>query len=777
MSLNFQDKTSIDVPDPNIQDMFNCFSQLQARIRPGLNDTEVLSVLNIYIQAGDLEKLAKGLVYGSLSGYDWFKFLFIGSQDLLILACTSFASLAPTLKSRQPAVSLFTKFMKSNCPGFPELFVPFLRTFDLTSELRSELDWVFNSQFISLIFYKLLRSAALALAEASPLVADYSFLIQALWRQKRESCLMVGRDLIRLLPCFPEASFVEPIWNDLNSQSRDGSYLYWSLLCLPTQFKYHSVLLTPGLESRVVFVIENSSGMNYMRYLKWIVDEYGEHLIPDIIRFIVNFPANKETTPRWQIITWLLGISNDHQIQASSKQALIYDALFFNQADLVLTIEPLMSILKHSLSKTPVLTEEILEFLMTSAEIYDKRSVAGIMRSLRECFNVAYFNRLIPSLDAFANDEKIDTSIKAKLLELLDSSCNSESSHDEETPPATPRPYELFGEAGNEFTNEPSFDKFEQILMKNPVSKELVFHVLRSLPHELSPPVLMEIAKNSVIYQMFAKAENDEKFFEFLKIAAGVEGLLGVRALIYSLQLKNNLYFRIDGNLEKDLRTCVDEVSLDTLNWIFPHLLVKQKMTIGVFFYFLSTANHEVLFQTELNLHSKAYKLMTPFLTEVLNSASKLPSMEKKCLWRLLCAEVRPSHLKNLIDFCSEDYFSENWSGLLDYFQIHRKDIQANHVQSLLLLPFHLCSVVAALIAVVQNNVVVDAVLNVFRIGNLNCLAHFRYWVKNRLVICEVINCEQVQEALQGVFQNLSNKDAEEFFCLIEGKRASFAIR
>ena len=769
MSLIVHDKTSIEVPDPSIQEMYQCFTQLQVRFRPGISDSEVLSILNIYIQSGEIEKLAKGLVYGSLSGYDWFKYLFIGSPDLLILACSSFASLVPALKSRQPALSLFTKFMKSNCPGFPDLFMCFLRTYDLTNELKSEIEWVLNSQFTSIIFYKLLRSASLAFAEGSPSVPDYHYLIQAIWRQKRESCLVIGRDLIRLLPCFPESSIVEPIWTELNTQARDGSFLYWSLLCMPTQIKYHSALLSQGLEARIVYVIENSTGANYMRYLKWIIDDFGETVIPDIIRFIVNFPAPKESTPRWQIVLWLLGISSDHQIQASSKQALIFDALFFNQSDQVLSIEPLMSILKHSLSKTPFVTEEVLEFLLTSAEIYDKRSVSGIMRSLRECFNVAYFNRLIPSLDSFTNDDKLDASIKSKLVELLDSACNSESSHsshEEETPPTTPRSYEILGEVGCEFVSEPSFDKFEQILAKNPVSRDLAYLILRSLPHELALPVLMEIPKNSLIYQMFSKAENDDKIFEFLKVGVNVEGMLGIRALIYTLQHKTNFYFRLEGNLERDLRSCVDEMSLDTVNWIYPQLLLKQKMNAGVFYYFLSTASHEILFQTELNLYSGMYKLLSPFLNEVLAKSHGLSTMERKCLWRLITAEVQPLHLKSLIEYCVDEYFPENWSGLLEYFRTHRAAVQLNHLVSLLCLPCHLCSVVAALVRCVNQEVFMQAVVESLKNVNFYCLDHFKYWVRNKLDVARVLEDKMVQEVLGNVVAGLSGKELEEFSCL-----------
>lgn len=707
MSLNFLDKLSIELPDSNLQDLYYSFTHLQSQLRQPMGDSEVLKVLNIYIQSGETEKLGKALVCGSLSGLDWSKYLFIGSQDLLISACTTLLNLLPVIKTRSPAISLFTKLWKSNSPGFTELFMPFFRTFEFPTELKSELEWVANSQFVSLIFYKILKLASACCADGNPSLSDYTYLILYLWRHKREHCLSIGRDVMRIIPSLAETAGIECVWNDLFTQNRDGSHLYWQLLCAPTQLKFHSMLLNPSLEARIVYVIENSTGFNYSRYLKWIIDDFGEYTVPDIVRFIVSYPGNKEGTPRWQLISWMLGCSTDRQIQANAKQALVFDALFFNQADQIHTIEPLMSILKHSLAKTPNITEEILEFLLTSAELYDKRSIAGMMRSLRECFNIAYYNRLSHSLDTFVNDEKIDPSIKAKLTELIDSSCNSESSHDEETPPNTPRSFESFGEIGNDFSNEPSFDKFLQILEKNPISKDLGIHIVRSLPHELSSPVLMEIPKNSVIYQMFSKAENDEKVAAFVEVAMEIESLLAIRVLIYTLQNKSNLYFRIENNLEKDLKVCSDEVSLETLNWIYPQLLVKQKFTPAILMFFLATATHEVLLLAELNLYSSTYKLMSPFFVEALQLATNLSVIEKNCLWRLITAEMPSNSLSTLIEYCASEYSPENWSGLLDYFQVHCVEVQLNHVYNLLTLPFHLCSVVAALIQTLNPQTVI----------------------------------------------------------------------
>lgn len=712
MSYSFLDKIDIELLDSNIQEIENCFNSTRALIRPEIQDPEVLKLLESRINSGDLERISKGLVYGILAGMDWTKFLFIGNQDLLHSSCITFASLVPVLKSRHIGMGLFIKLWKVNCSGFNDLFLTFLRTYDFVYELKSELDWVCNSPFLSLIFYKIVRQATIAASEGSPTLSDYTYLMTYLWRHKRDSCLAIGRDLMRIISPLSEVNGLELIWNDLFSPSRDGSPLYWSLLCTPTHPRFHSVLLVPSLESKLVYVIENASSSNYTRYLKWIIDTYDENIIADVVRFITTFPSSVESTPRWQIIAWLLTCTSDHQLQANIKQALIFDCLFYNQQDQVCTIEPLMSILKFSISRVPQVAEEILEFLLTSAELYDKRSVAGMMRSLRECFTIAYYHRLIPNLESIMSDERIDSSIRGRLSDLWDSSCSgSEPSqspiHDEETPPNTPRSYEIIGELSNDFTIDPSFEKLMQILEKNPVTKELAVYVLKCISHEFIIPIVPELHRNSVFYQIFAKAEQDEKLTELLKLLAGLDNAIGIRLLIYTIQTKSNLYFRFEYNLEKDLKACNDEVSLDTLNWIFPSLLQKQKIAPKILSLFLSSATPELFFHTELELRFNNYKLLTSCLDEALSLSVNMSSTEKIYLWRLITAEIPISKAQFLIDFCTSSYSSENWSGLLDYFRVHSSHITIEVIQIILTLPLHLCSTVAVLINRVSFSTVI----------------------------------------------------------------------
>lgn len=703
MSSVFLNKIDIEVMDSNTQELENCFVYVKGLITPDMQDPDVYLIIRGAVTSGDSERVCKGLVYGILYGLDWAKHLF-GFADMLPTACSTLASLVPMLKSRGNAISVFTRLWKLSCHGFNDLFLTVLRTFDIISELKSELEWLKTSSFLSLVFYKVVRLATINASDGSPLLSDYTSIITFIWRNKRDACLAIGRDLMRVISPLSEVNGLELIWNDLFSPSRDGVPLYWALLCTPTHPKFHSVLLVPALEAKLVYVIENASPGNYTRYLKWITEEYEENIISDIVRFIVTFPSNVESTPRWQIVAYLLTCSADHQTQANIKQALIFDCLFYNQQDQLHTIEPLMSILKFSISRFPQVAEEILEFLLSSAELYDKRSVAGMMRSLKECFNIAYYNRIIPSLESLISEEKIDSTIRSRISDLFDTSgSGSEPSqspiYDEETPPNTPRNTEFIGEATNDFAIDPSYEKLQQILEKNPVSKELALHVLKCIGHEFLP-ISSDLQRNAIFYQIFAKASQDENIFGFLKVLYAADSAIGIRLLIFTIQTKGNLYFRLEFNLERDLKACSDEASLDTLNWIYPYLMQKQLFTSKIFFQFLSTATSELFYYTELDLCRRSYKLLSPCLDEILMLSNGISSTEKLYLWRLIAAEIHPQQVNYLIGFCMKYYSPENWSGLLSYLKVNNKHVKVDTVIGVLGLPFHLSSTAAAILSI-----------------------------------------------------------------------------
>lgn len=135
-------------------------------------------------------------------------------------------------------------------------------------------------------------------SDGSPILFDYVQVLSQIWRRRKESCISIGRDLIRIITALAEVNGIEHIWNDLFAPGRDGNPLYMNILATPTHPKFHSMLLFPQVETKIVYVIENANMSNYKRYFNWILEENDESVLPDLTRFVVNYPSNKENIPR-----------------------------------------------------------------------------------------------------------------------------------------------------------------------------------------------------------------------------------------------------------------------------------------------------------------------------------------------------------------------------------------------------------------------------------------------------------------------------------------------
>jgi hypothetical protein len=76
-----------------------------------------------------------------------------------------------------------------------------------------------------------------------------------------------------------------------------------------------------------------------------------------------------------------------------------------------------------------------------------------------------------------------------------------------------------------------------------------------------------------------------------------------------------------------------------------------------------------------------------------------IPSSQKIYLWKFIVAEVPVSKLSTLIDFCSKNYCAEYWSGVINYFRVHNMSITKEIISLCLVLPLHLCSIVAGVLS------------------------------------------------------------------------------
>ncbi|CAG9314332.1 unnamed protein product [Blepharisma stoltei] len=795
MELSLFEKSEIELVDGALEEIEENFIYVRDLIGLKTDESEILAILQTRSIQGEHEIISRGVLYGILTGMDWLSYLLLTSRDNFQTACNTLSMMLPKLKSTQRAVWLFTQLWKTESPAFTGLFMTILRSLDLVNEIKTQLDWINTQQFASLVFYKVLRGASLLAAEGMPVLFDHIHIISQIWIHRRDACISIGRDLVRIVSSLAESGGIEHIWNDLFASGRDGAPLYWSLLCTPTHPKFHSVLLKPEIENKLAFIVENGYQSNYTRYLKWIMETYNDHVLDDLVRFIVNYPVEKENVHRWQIVAWLLTNETDHQIQASIKQALVYDCLFFNSQDQAYIIEPAMSFLKHSITNCPKIAEELLEFMLTSAELYDKRSTPRIMRSLKDCFTVACTQGFFPSLQSLIGDERIDGNIRTRLKELLEA-----TTHDgdlsppaalfekEDTSLSAPRSFvDYLGEIAFVFANEPNFDILMEMIHKSQlVNEDLCSFVIKCLTHEFIQPLTLDLPQNSVLYQIFLHSETNARLRELLKLLHAAESSIGVRLLVYSLQKNSKLYQQFEDQLERDLLASLQDISLETLHWVFPEVFAKlsKLVTPNIIHFFLQTTDMKLLHKVEQDLMLDSYSILSNKLSQVLEKSDEFSSSEKIYLWKLIQAEIKPDQIGKLLDHFQHSLpLGNQWeslSGLVCYLCSHTSQINIENVKQILTLPAKYCKITVSVVLVgIKVEFIEEAVLEIIKKaqfqGQINILKHLKHWIEQDGKLASIVKTKSLQEVLISTMQALSSDYFREFSCLLETSRQLYS--
>ena len=98
--------------------------------------------------------------------------------------------------------------MKVDSPAYPETFLYYLRTIPLIKQIKLEIDNILAQPILCMVFYKLLRQAAL---ENDTDKNEYMHAISYIWKKKKDYCLTIGRDLVRLISALAEVNGIEEI--------------------------------------------------------------------------------------------------------------------------------------------------------------------------------------------------------------------------------------------------------------------------------------------------------------------------------------------------------------------------------------------------------------------------------------------------------------------------------------------------------------------------------------------------------------------------------------
>lgn len=261
----------------------------------------------------------------------------------------------------------------------------------------------------------------------------------SLLREKFSECMMIGRDLVRLLQNVARIPEFEKLWKDIyfNSTALSANFTgVMQLLSMRTSRRFLQSRLTPDMEKKIAFLTSQVKFGNQKRYQDWFQRQYlstpeSQTLRCDLIRFIcgVIHPSNEvlcsDIIPRWAVIGWLLTTCTSNVAASNAKLSLFYDWFFFDpEKDSIMNIEPAILVMHHSMRSHPAITATLLDFLcriMPNFCLTLKIQVKqGIFTSLRQILD----KRVLPSLLPLFDNPKLDPDLKIMIRDSFAEFCS-----------------------------------------------------------------------------------------------------------------------------------------------------------------------------------------------------------------------------------------------------------------------------------------------------------------------------------------------------------------
>lgn len=273
--------------------------------------------------------------------------------------------------------------------------------------------------------------------------SEVAFCVQVL-RDCFQDCLVIGRDLVRLLQDVAFIPEFESIWKDLLSNptafNAEGFADIAQLYVVRTPTRYLTSRITPEMEAQVRFMLTHVRWGSQRRYQAWFTQRFlstpgSETLVCDLIRFIccVHHPTNQilqsDIVPRWAIVGWLLKCCKSHHVEANAKLALFYDWLFFmSKTDNIMNIEPALLLMVHSIPKYVDMTHSLLEFLFLCMEHYDPSRREMILRGVVASVDILVGKGVVRSLEPLSASAFVASWLREKLAMYFPTYCKVDSS-------------------------------------------------------------------------------------------------------------------------------------------------------------------------------------------------------------------------------------------------------------------------------------------------------------------------------------------------------------
>nr|XP_060499242.1 integrator complex subunit 3 [Panthera onca] len=313
---------------------------------------------------------------------------------------------------------------------------------DILTEQR---EWVLKSSIlIAMAVYTYLRLIVdhHGTAQLQALRQKEVDFCMSLLRERFMECLMIGRDLVRLLQNVARIPEFELLWKDIihNPQALSPQFTgILQLLQSRTSRKFLACRLTPDMETKLLFMTSRVRFGQQKRYQDWFQRQYlstpdSQSLRCDLIRYIcgVVHPSNEvlssDILPRWAIIGWLLTTCTSNVAASNAKLALFYDWLFFSpDKDSIMNIEPAILVMHHSMKPHPAITATLLDFMCRIIPNFYPPLEGHVRQGVFSSLNHIVEKRVLAHLAPLFDNPKLDKELRAMLREKFPEFCSSPS--------------------------------------------------------------------------------------------------------------------------------------------------------------------------------------------------------------------------------------------------------------------------------------------------------------------------------------------------------------
>ena len=289
-----------------------------------------------------------------------------------------------------------------------------------------------------------------------------------LLREKFSECLIIGRDLVRLLQNVARIPEFEALWKDIYNNPSILSANFNGVLQLMqtrTSRRFIQSRLTPDMERKINFLFSNVKFGQQKRYQEWFQRQYlstpeSQSLRCDLIRFIccLIHPSNEvlssDIIPRWAVICWIISSCTCNVAAANAKLSLFYDWLFFDpEKDNIMNIEPAVLCMFQSIKPHPQMTVTLLDFLCRIMNNIHPPLSHLIKKGISSALNFILEKKVVNSLSILFENQKIDIELRQLVRECFPEFCNLNNNANEFIAQQQPQPFAFITNESNSNSN------------------------------------------------------------------------------------------------------------------------------------------------------------------------------------------------------------------------------------------------------------------------------------------------------------------------------------